>query len=286
LVFQRAIVDQFFYLSLYFKYCTLENRDHIFSFLLLFFFIIILTAIIAFIWFTHYRKKLLSQIHEMKVSQKILLNEINRIAETEKETIAKNLHDDIGSQLSIIKLMLVKISRNLNHTERLPVLIGESMILLDRSIDSIRSVSRALLPPALFKLGYAKAISELCRQINRTESLKIELEDNYTEIRLSYIVEVQIYRIVQEIINNLIKHSEALNIKIYIDSDIQKVDTIIVHDGKGLSEEMISQLSNTSTGIGFKNMESRLEQINASINYFKSNSNEFVIKIEIPFYEK
>lgn len=262
----------------------MENRTQTFLFLSLLLCAIFLTVFLAFTWLLHYINKLLSQIDQLRGSQKLLLKEINRIAESEKETIAKNLHDDIGSQLSIVKLLLTKVLRNSDNVTLFQLLISESMGLLDQSIDSIRSVSKELSSPTLLKLGYAKAIAELCRLINSTDKLKIELYDNY-RTRLNAETELQVYRIVQETLNNVAKHSGASQVRIYIDSDATGANTLIIHDGKGLTEKMIPALLQADSGSGLRNIRHRAGQINAAVNYLENN-NEFIIKIEIPFYEK
>lgn len=251
--------------------------------------VILAVSIILFV--VLYQKKILTQKNEIQYTvnrhQKELLEATIKVAEKEREKIAKNIHDDIGTRLNVIKLHLTKISRNAGDRRISENLIGESMELLNESIHNIRGISQDLMPPTLVKLGFEKGIMEFCRQINTAKALKIELVADLKGKRLPAEVELQLYRVVQELINNILKHAEAKNVEMDIRSDTSEVTVSIRHDGKGINTETVTRLAESEQGIGLKSIQSRIQLIGASIQYLTLGPKRSEISIEVPcMYEK
>lgn len=234
-----------------------------------------------------YQKKILAQKNTIQIAenrhQKEMLNATIEVAEMEREKIAKNIHDDIGTILNVIKLNFTKMSRNPSDKDLSEQLIKESMSLLDDSIQNIRGIARDLMPPTLVKLGFEKGISELCRQINASGTITVKHEFNFGSKRLPAKTELQLYRIIQEVMNNIIKHSQAKQVNISARSDANELIIDISHDGIGISSEMVAQLTEAEKGIGLKSIQSRVQLINASIQYFTIGPKQAAISIEVPF---
>lgn len=233
-----------------------------------------------------YQKKILSQQNVIQAAenrhQKELLNATIQVAELEREKIAKNIHDDIGTILNVIKLNFTKMSRNPSDKELSEQLIKDSMSLLDDSIQNIRGIARDLMPPTLVKLGFEKGIAELCRQVNASGTITIKSEFRFGSSRLPAKTELQLYRIIQEVINNIIKHSKATQAGVFVRSDASELVVDISHDGIGISSEMIAQLTEAEKGIGLKSIQSRVQLINASIQYFTIGPKQAGISIAVP----
>jgi two-component system, NarL family, sensor kinase len=247
--------------------------------------LILAFAIILFV--VLYQKKILSQQNQIQATenrhQKELLDATIEIAELEREKIAKNIHDDVGTMLNVIKLHLTKISRNSEDRILSEKLIRESMSLLDDSIQNIRGIAKDLMPPTLIKLGFEKGIIELCRQINASGNIRIDHSFEMDGKRLPSKTELQLYRIIQEVVNNIIKHSRATHVVIALRSGMGGLAIKISHDGNGISSEMVLQLTEAERGIGLKSIQSRVQLINASIQYLTIGSNQAEIAIEVPF---
>jgi two-component system NarL family sensor kinase len=245
----------------------------------------IMTIVLSFGWiFIRYRNVL----HKDKMDQarKDSIIQTNYFAEKVRSAIAKNLHDDISMPLNIIKFNLAKLQRNANDKELSKKLIVESMNLLDESVEHIRNISKNLSPPSFMRLGYAKGISELCKCINDSELANVQLIVNDGGLRLSHTQELEVYRITQEILNNIIKHSFSIEIDISITSNEKGINTVISYSGFGLDSKTADELSETDNGIGLKSIQNRAKAIGASVQYLLIACNQYQTTINIPINEK
>lgn len=231
--------------------------------------LILCTAIIGFVVF--YQRR--SMEHRKKLSdaetqhQKNLLDASIQITEKERERISKNIHDEIGTYLNVIRLNQAKISRHASDPLMVINLIEENNKLLEETIQSVRAISHDLMSPTLVKLGFMKAISELCRQIRVSGSMQITTNSNVEDFRFSPKMEMQLYRICKEVINNIIKHAKANNtiVSMLINNNHLKID--IEHNGEGIDMASIQTLSENATGLGLKSIFSRAQIINATVQY-------------------
>lgn len=234
--------------------------------------LILVVSIVLFV--VYYQKKVLAQENQIQLAenkyQKQLLQATISVEEKERERIAKNIHDEAGTLLNVLKLNMTKISRNAHDKELTERLTVDNLELLDSSIQCIRNISKDLISPTLVKLGYLKALLELCKHI--TNSGKIYADVIYdpaaNELRLPEDKEVQLYRMTQEIINNIIKHADAQEITIEYKRSETVCEVLISHNGKGLSAKDVKELSKGSKGIGLKSIQSRAQTINAKVSYY------------------
>lgn len=224
-------------------------------------------------------------INKENIHQKKLIDASIEIAELEREKIAKDIHDDVGSVLNVINLHLNRISRSVDDKVLMKELINESKDLLESSIETIRGISRDLMPPILIRLGYEKGIAELCRQIKFSNAIETTFITSAQELTISKRVELQLYRIVQEVVNNIIKHAKASEIKITLQCGPSVFTTEIFHDGEGISSEMINQLSEGKGGVGLRSIQSRAQMISATVQYITVSKKKSLIIIEVPTYE-
>lgn len=233
-----------------------------------------------------YQKKVLAQQNEIQATenkhQVELLNATIEVAELEREKIAKNIHDDIGTLLNVIKLHLSKISRNPDDKTKLEELIKESMGMLDESIENIRGIAKDLMPPTLIKLGFEKGVSELFRQINASGAIAITYSFQLGEQRLPPKTELQLYRVVHEVINNIIKHSEAKELEVTGNLENNEMVISIAHDGMGITSETVSQLMMQQRGVGLKSIQSRVQSIGARIEFLGGADHRAKVVIHTP----
>ncbi|WP_346854991.1 ATP-binding protein [uncultured Draconibacterium sp.] len=214
-----------------------------------------------FFFFITYQKRLLQKQLELNQirqdqQQEILRNTI-QAQEKERKRIAQDLHDEVGAMLSVVKLNVARIEKK-SEEEKAKVLASETKTYLDEVITQVRGISRALLPPSLEKLGLFFALEDMANWVNKSEQLKIVCWRSGEQFRFDRKKELALFRIVQELLNNAIKHSGAkvlnINVRFY-----GKSIAIVVHDnGQGFNME-----ESLTSGLGLKNLESRAEMIGA-----------------------
>ncbi len=266
----------------------MENKGHIDVFSLVAIGTMGILILVAFIvlFVLLYQKKMMANravINENEsIHQRKLLDASIEVAEQERKKIAANIHDDVGMMLNVLKLNLTKIQRNRSDEKLIDTLLINSNILIVDTIAAIRVISNDIMPPALVKLGFLKGIAELCRQVESAGIIDIYLELKVDSIKLEKKNEIQLYRLVKELINNIIKHASATSVELAINASAEFMTITISHNGKGLTTEMMTQLAESSDGIGLKNVLSRAQLTNSVIQYIILGEKEAKIIIETP----
>lgn len=221
---------------------------------------VLLAAAIIF-FFVTYQKRLLKkelEINRVKAEQQEeLVRNIVSAQEKERKRIARDLHDEVGAMLSVVKLNVSRIEK-ITEQGNSKVLANETKTYLDDVITQVRGISRALLPPSLEKLGLHFALEELANWINKSGQIKVECWKSGEQVRFSDKKELAIFRVVQELINNTIKHAEATAISINTRFNNGKLAVLVTDNGKGFNVEEKMNL-----GLGLKNLESRTQMLDA-----------------------
>lgn len=233
-----------------------------------------------------YQKRVLTHKNETatreKEHQKKLLDASLEIADQERVKIAANIHDDVGMLLNVLKLNLRRIQRNPDKKEQIEEILGNSFGLIDNSLDIIRTISNDLMPPTLINLGFVKGMKELCRQINLTDTVDVNFISEQESIEMDKKTELQVYRLVKELLNNTLKHARPSAIEIIIENKEGKLIVSIFHNGMGITTESIKQLAETSTGLGLKSILTRTQLINARLEFKILENQTALVAIETP----
>ena len=224
-------------------------------------------------------------IQKENAHQKKLMDASLEVAELEREKIAKDVHDDVASVLNVIYKHLNNASLNVEDKTAVKESLSESTALLERAMESIRGIARDLMPPVLIRLGYVNGLEELCSHIKKSNKITIVFVAPDQKIVVCKRVELQLYRMVQEAINNILKHAKPTEIKISLKYDQTGFSTEIFHNGKGINSEMIDRLSKEKGGIGLRSIQSRAQMINATVQYITITEQESLITIEVPIDE-
>ena len=246
-----------------------ENEILIIIFIGIMIMMLLALAFVLFFYFSQKRfqaEQLKSQAERLK-HQELLLFSTIEAQEKERQRIAKDLHDEIGSKLNIINLgmhQLNKIGKNngaiLNTTKELFGVINET-------IGTTRRISHDLLPPTLEKFGLKEALVELCESFKQTASFDIAFSVRENDpYKTEKNVELNLFRVVQELINNSIKHGKPSQIKINFWKNKNGIKIKYRDNGKGFDFKNNS----FKTGLGMQNIESRIKMINAEFNFSSS----------------
>ncbi len=208
--------------------------------------------------------------HDLEIlHQKNLAMEGTLIQEDERKRMAILMHDDIGNRLNILSLWIHNL--DINNKEATEKVISKQISEL---IDAARSISHSLYPVNLEKLGLILYIEELIT--NLSQKIKISLNVNSEYHKKDIFTEVQIYRIIQEFTTNVIKHSSATEITIYIKDNRDSLAIIIMDNGNSFIYD------ETKRGMGIKNIESRLQSLDAVYKWKNiiGKRTQLIIKIQ------
>lgn len=197
--------------------------------------------------------------------------------EEERKRISKDIHDGVGQQLSGLKMAFQKLSKDLavsnpEKQDEVKKLIG----ILSESADEVRSISHQMMPRALSELGLILAIEDMLDKSLKPNNFEYEFEQFGVEERLPENIEISLFRILQELINNIIKHSKANHVSIQLLKNNRKIIMIVEDNGEGFKSNV------KSTGHGLLNIKSRLNTVHGEVNYEPCPKSGTTATIRIP----
>lgn len=217
--------------------------------------------------------------------QKMLLNASIKFQEEERQRIAADLHDDAGPLLATARLYLNENLVNLDKSAQLQSIFNAKQII-DDTIQLIRNISHSLMPPTLKNFGLESAVNDLFQKINGSGSMNASCRFHDYRERLESDRELIVFRIIQELINNILKHSKSSFIHLTQNLSDSHLYIRLHHDGKGMTQKEFEKLSQASTGLGLKNIQSRLKLLHGRIIFEKDQSQTYYkVTIEIPLPE-
>ncbi|MBO9633088.1 MAG: two-component sensor histidine kinase [Chitinophagaceae bacterium] len=245
-------------------------------------------GLIVFIIF-HQRKVIRYQLQLQRMEQeqqKMLLNASIRLQEEERQRIAADLHDDAGPLLATARLYLNENLVNQDKTTQLQSIYNAKQII-DDTIQLIRNISHSLMPPTLKNFGLESAVNDLFQKISGSGSMNASCRFHDYRDRLHPDQELIIFRVIQELVNNILKHSNASFIHVTQNLGGTKLYIRMHHDGKGITQSDFEKLNKSNVGLGLKNIQSRLKLLQGRIYFEKDMSQTYYkVTIEIPRVEE
>ncbi|MGZ3920426.1 MAG: tetratricopeptide repeat-containing sensor histidine kinase [Bacteroidia bacterium] len=247
--------------------------------------ILIVSVLLGLSGLLFYQRKRLKQkeiLNQERIKQQELRSKaILQAEENERTRIARELHDGIGQQLSAAKLNLDALANNLKLNKPEDSLLFKNVLdLMDESVKEVRQVSHSMMPNTLLKTGLASALREFINRISGAGGLKINLGIIGLNERLDQMTEQILFRVLQEIVNNIIKHSGATEVTIQLIRAEEELTLMIEDNGVGFNAA--EKLKDESGGIGLKNIKSRIEFLNGHINFDSFPGKGTTISIEVP----
>ena len=246
--------------------------------------LVLTIGLILFIIF-HQRKviKYQQRLQQMEFEQqKILLNASIRLQEEERQRLAADLHDDAGPLLATARLYL---NENLVNQDKATQLqsIYQARQILDDTIQLIRNISHSLMPPTLKNFGLESAINDLFQKISGSRQINASSRFHEYKERLKPEKELIVFRVVQELVNNILKHSNSSFIHRTQNQHNGSCLLRVHHDGRGIVQTDFDKLNKSNVGLGLKNISSRLKVAQGNILFEKDASQTYYkITIEIP----
>ena len=217
---------------------------------------LLLTSILIWFVFQQRQKRKNQEIISLKREHQInTLESLMEGEEKERFRIAKELHDGVNGDLSAIKFKLSTLLETNNKV------IKEAITMIDSSCQQVRAISHNLIPPSLENFSLLEATQDYCSSLDAVQSVHIMFQHLGETISIPKKAEVNIFRIIQELVTNSIKHAEAKEINVQISCHKKNIQITVEDDGIGyLTNE------NNSNGIGLKNINSRVEYLQATID--------------------
>ena len=217
-------------------------------------------------YFNYKNRQALQQqrITELETEKQLAATEaVLKGEEKERTRLAKDLHDGLGSMLSGIKYSLNTMKGNLMMTPENAQAFERSIDMLDSSIQEMRRVAHNMMPETLVKFGLDTALNDFCNDINQSGALAINYQSiNLEDVPISDTTAITIYRIVQELVNNTLKHAGASNSIVQVSKTNNKLAITVEDDGKGFDTSMLRQ----AKGIGWSNIENRVEFLKGKLD--------------------
>ena len=223
------------------------------------------------------------KLQEMEIEQqKMMLNASIKMQEEERQRLAADLHDDAGPLLATARLYLIENLVNQDKVNQLQS-IFQARQIIDDTIQLIRNISHDLMPPTLKNFGLESAINDLFQKISGSGTVNASQRFHDYKDRLKTDKELLVFRIVQELINNILKHSNSSFIHLTQNVHADKFYLRIHHDGRGIIQSDFEKLNKSNIGLGLKNISSRIRLLQGEIHFEKDISQTYYkVTIEVP----
>jgi signal transduction histidine kinase len=241
--------------------------------------LLVLTSLLGY---SYYHRRQLKQEAKMQAEilhqQEMATRAVLEAEEAERQRITKDLHDGVGQMMSAAKMNLSAVESGLNLQTAEQKLAFENIIqLVDDSCKEVRSVSHNMMPNALLKNNLAAAVREFIDKLDQ-RVIKVHLYAQGLEERLDLNIETILYRVIQECVNNVIKHSGADTLDITIIKEPAELTATIEDNGNGFDTSDKEKFE----GIGLKNMRTRIEYLKGTIDVDSAPGHGTVVALHIP----
>jgi signal transduction histidine kinase len=205
----------------------------------------------------------------------LLASRILAAHEEERKRLARELHDSLGQNLLAVKFNLQRINQKLQRKE-----ISSIITEIDRSIEELRDISMGLRPAMLAEMGLAVALKLFSKSFTKKTGIHIKMRVNVTD-RLHPRIEENLFRIFQEALSNVVRHSDAQEVEVSVER-ISRILTMQIKDnGRGFKPDEIK-----SNGIGLSTMAERADLMGGVLRVVSSKGRGATIIVEVPISEK
>lgn len=248
--------------------------------------VLLMMAVFIIIFVAYYQQKQARQqlaFKEMQVQHRRELMEATfRGQEEERKRLAEDMHDGIGTMLSITKMSLNQLEQQLGGDIQTGFQFQKTRSMIDETMSNVRRISRNLVPTTLERFGLLAALEELTDRANEGPT---EVQLIYPELTtpLSPTVELMLYRISQELLNNAIRHARARHITVQLVAHNGDILLTVLDDGIGFDFDAVTE--NKQSGLGLRNIESRLSVVNGHVTFDVAPGRGSNIHIQVPLHD-
>jgi len=221
-----------------------------------------------------YKQQLLNEELKDKHHLELLQTSID-VQEGERKRIAENLHDELGAILSISRMRMVQLEVEMANDVNVETL-SEIRSYIETSIASMRRISHELIPPQLQQFGLISTLESITDQLSKTKRITVTLSSSIHSSALSWPIQLGLFRILMEFLNNTIKHAKASEIHIDLSSNENNLHCLYRDNGIGLKKDT------PMNGLGFRNIEGRINALEGRLIIGGLTTAGFTASIQIP----
>lgn len=246
--------------------------------------VFIILALFITMFIVLHKKKIRQNIIEKegiknRYEQTLLQTQLE-IQEQTLKTISEEIHDNIGQALSLAKLNLNTMPNITDEVVKQKIITSKELV--SKAIIDLRDLSKSLNTDYVSNMGLQQAIEYELELIAKSTGMKTELIIDGITHKLEKQKELILFRIVQEVLNNIVKHAEASTVFATIKYIPDFMELKIVDDGKGVNLQPLNEGMNNKFGLGIRNMHSRAKLIGAEFSISSTINEGTVIKINLP----
>lgn len=218
-----------------------------------------------------------AQLKQAESSARQLGAQVLRMQDEERRRIARDLHDSVGQAVAILTMNLGQLSRSTNLNSLESAMVADSKVIANDVSDEVRTISYLLHPPLLDDMGLPAALKWYVEGFSKRSGIATELELSRDFGRLPADCEIAVFRIVQESLTNIHRHSESHRATVRVMWDPEQVEVQIEDGGKGIStDQQVDFAAGAAMGVGLRGMRERVAQLGGKLDLQSSNSGTIV----------
>lgn len=218
-------------------------------------------------------------ITELKQVERKILSKIIETEEKERKRVAKDLHDGLGPLLSSIKLYVNELQSPDSDDKEKTEMLKYTNELIDDAVSSTRTIANNLMPGIITDYGLVKALQSFCNKLNISKSINVTLQADNENRRYDKTIEITLYRVLMELINNTIKHASAKDIVINFKFDGRIL--YVNYKDNGIGFDIAKTLKDPKIGLGLNNIINRVKSMQGMCEMKSTKGSGLEVKIEI-----
>lgn len=242
---------------------------------------IVALLIISVLIYINFRRR--HQLQDLRIRdleqerQLVAVQSVMKGEEQERSRLARDLHDGVGGLLSGVKLSLKAMEANAFIQEENRKAIDHAVMQLDHSIAELRRVSHNIMPESLIRYGLKETVENYCENLHLSGSVQVQVQSYGLEKRLDQSREIIIYRMIQELLNNVLKHADAKRILLQMVRNGNRLSITVEDDGNGFDTEK----SDKKNGAGLVNIKARVEYLGGTVDIHSNPGEGTSVHIEV-----
>ena len=204
--------------------------------------------------------------------------------ESERRRVSRDLHDSVNQILSSVKFRMESVEERTKRKDKaLRDVVASAKDSLERAMHEVRRISQNLRPSELDDLGVIPAVRSMCEEFKEVTKIDVDLKFSRFPKKLSPEIEVTMYRIIQEALSNVAKHSDATKLVIRCEREQSRLTLKIKDNGKGFDEQNLTSHSPKNSGMGLLNMKERAAFVGGTVSVHSSPRGGMEINVQLPF---